>query len=80
MKQASISAMAARLQKALPSPESAAARDTSNRELPSHDQIAVAAYRLWEERGRPEGSPDDDWFSAEKQMLASRRRQAKAGA
>ena len=27
--------------------------------------IAELAYRLWEERGRPEGSPEDDWYKAE---------------
>jgi hypothetical protein len=28
--------------------------------------IAEKAYRLWEERGRPEGSPDEDWYGAER--------------
>jgi hypothetical protein len=27
--------------------------------------IAELAYRFWEERGRPEGSPDEDWYRAE---------------
>ena len=27
--------------------------------------IAELAYRLWEERGCPEGSPDEDWYEAE---------------
>ena len=27
--------------------------------------VAELAYRLWEERGRPEGSPDEDWYRAE---------------
>ncbi len=26
------------------------------------------AYRLWEERGRPNGRPDDDWFEAERRL------------
>ena len=26
--------------------------------------IAVVAYRLWIERGRPTGSPEEDWFAA----------------
>ena len=26
------------------------------------------AYRLWEERGRPEGRPDEDWFEAERRL------------
>ncbi len=27
--------------------------------------VAELAYRLWEERGCPEGSPEDDWYKAE---------------
>lgn len=27
--------------------------------------IRQLAYRLWEQRGRPEGDPDEDWFAAE---------------
>jgi Protein of unknown function (DUF2934) len=34
-----------------------------------HEQIAKLAYRLWEERGRPLGSPDDDWFRAEQEFI-----------
>jgi hypothetical protein len=26
--------------------------------------IAVVVYRLWIERGRPTGSPEEDWFAA----------------
>jgi len=29
------------------------------------DDVARLAYQLWEERGRPFGSPDEDWFRAE---------------
>jgi len=28
-------------------------------------QIERLAYWLWQQRGRPVGSPDDDWFLAE---------------
>lgn len=27
--------------------------------------IEMRAYHLWEERGRPWGSPETDWFAAE---------------
>ncbi|SPF56190.1 hypothetical protein SBA4_80003 [Candidatus Sulfopaludibacter sp. SbA4] len=27
------------------------------------DEIAALAYQLWNERGCPAGSPDEDWFS-----------------
>jgi hypothetical protein len=29
------------------------------------EQIAILAYRLWEERGCPDGSPELDWERAE---------------
>ena len=38
---------------------------------PSHDQIVQRAHQLWEERGRPSGSPDEDWFKAEKELSSS---------
>jgi hypothetical protein len=31
---------------------------------PTYEQIAQLAYQLWEERGRPDGSPDVDWEHA----------------
>lgn len=33
-----------------------------------HDDIAALAYRLWQERGSPEGSPEEDWFQATKEL------------
>ena len=33
-----------------------------------HAEIAELAYSLWESRGRPEGSPDDDWFHAVEEL------------
>jgi hypothetical protein len=33
------------------------------------EQIEKLAYQLWEQRGRPLGSPDDDWFRAEKEFI-----------
>jgi hypothetical protein len=32
--------------------------------------IAGLAYQLWEKRGRPEGSPDKDWYRAEQELTA----------
>jgi hypothetical protein len=29
-----------------------------------HDEIAARAHELWIARGRPEGSPEEDWFRA----------------
>ena len=29
-----------------------------------HDRVERLAYAYWEERGRPEGSPEYDWYRA----------------
>ena len=36
-----------------------------------HEHVAPLAYSLWEERGRPEGTPDIDWFRAEALLRGS---------
>jgi hypothetical protein len=36
-----------------------------------HEFVEKLAYKLWEQRGRPLGSPDVDWFAAERAMYAS---------
>lgn len=36
-----------------------------------HEFVAKLAYKLWEERGRPYGSPDVDWFAAERAVYSS---------
>jgi hypothetical protein len=33
--------------------------------------VAKVAYKFWEERGRPFGSPDVDWFAAERAVYSS---------
>ena len=33
-----------------------------------HDDIAALAHQLWEARGRPEGSPQQDWFNAAEKL------------
>ena len=38
-----------------------------------HKRIARLAYSYWEARGRPYGSPNEDWFRAEEEL---RRRKA----
>jgi hypothetical protein len=35
----------------------------------SEDEIAELAYELWQERGSPHGSPDEDWLEAENWLL-----------
>ena len=34
----------------------------------SHEEIAVRAYALWEQRGCPIGSPEEDWLCAEEEI------------
>jgi hypothetical protein len=37
---------------------------------PTHKDIAALAYALWQERGCPEGSPEEDWGRAEQELSA----------
>jgi hypothetical protein len=36
-----------------------------------HEFVEKLAHKLWEQRGRPLGSPDVDWFAAEQAVYAS---------
>ncbi len=36
----------------------------------THEQIAALAYHLWESRGCPIGTPEQDWLDAEKDLAA----------
>ena len=36
-----------------------------------HEFVEKLAHKLWEQRGRPVGSPDIDWFAAEQAVYAS---------
>jgi hypothetical protein len=38
----------------------------------AEEDIARLAYSLWEQRGRPDGSTEVDWFEAEQQLRRSR--------
>jgi len=35
---------------------------------PEHEEIAHLAYFYWEQRGRPDGCPEEDWFRAEEEL------------
>jgi hypothetical protein len=37
-------------------------------------ETAALAYRLWEQRGRPVGSPEEDWYRAQSELKARRGR------
>lgn len=36
-----------------------------------HDFVAKLAYQQWEARGMPPGSPEVDWFAAERALYES---------
>ena len=38
---------------------------------PAEQDIAILAYALWEARGCPVGSPEQDWFRAEAELKAA---------
>ncbi|HTB17350.1 MAG TPA: DUF2934 domain-containing protein [Bryobacteraceae bacterium] len=38
-----------------------------------HAEIATLAHQLWEERGCPQGSPEEDWFRAAEQLRSKAR-------
>jgi hypothetical protein len=61
------------VQKTTESPVSVPAHSPASQahDVPRREDVANLAYQLWKERGRPEGSPDEDWFRAEKQRLRS---------
>ena len=35
--------------------------------MPTHEDIKRRAFELWDQRGRPLGSPEADWFKAEQE-------------
>ncbi|MGA2116749.1 MAG: DUF2934 domain-containing protein [Bryobacteraceae bacterium] len=37
-----------------------------------HEDIAVLAHALWQARGCPEGSPEEDWSHAVQELRARR--------
>jgi hypothetical protein len=51
-----------------------AVADESTNEItmaPAEHDIAKLAYALWEARGCPVGSPEEDWFRAEAELMAA---------
>jgi len=52
-------------------PTSESKRKNSATAAPEFDHVAERAYTLWESRGRPIGSPEEDWFKAEQELAAT---------
>jgi hypothetical protein len=50
--------------------EEAVAVERPTAATPSHEEIATLAYLYWESRGCQGGSPDEDWFRAELELLS----------
>ena len=42
-----------------------------------HKETAALAYQLWQQRGSPEGTADEDWFHATTQLRSKNIRGAK---
>ena len=36
------------------------------------EEVSVHAYYLWQRRGSPIGSPEEDWFRAEREVLTTK--------
>jgi hypothetical protein len=51
---------------------SRAVPETESPQIPDSQQIASLAYALWQARGCPEGSPEEDWLKAEQELTTSR--------
>jgi hypothetical protein len=48
-------------------------RDSPDGTLAAHDEIALAAYGIWEQEGHPQGRDVDNWLRAEGLLRDSRR-------
>ena len=44
--------------------------------VPNHDSIALAAYFIWQDEGRPHGRHQDHWFAAEAGLTRGAAREA----
>ena len=51
--------------------DSAAADSAIAKRTPTYDEIAILAEQLWNQRGRPFGSPEVDWLRAEATLYAA---------
>ena len=43
-------------------------RETARAAAPQHEDVAILAFGLWQERGAPIGTPEIDWFLAEAKL------------
>jgi len=52
-------------------PASESKRKNSGTVASEPDHVAELAYTLWESRGCPIGSPEEDWFKAERELAST---------
>jgi hypothetical protein len=53
-------------------PEKKPSAAPGDRFSPTQDEVAALADEFWKQRGRQLGSPDEDWFRAEREIKHSR--------
>ncbi len=44
------------------------------------ERVAELAYQLWQDRGSPEGSPEEDWTRAEQQFVSGQQNELRSAA
>lgn len=49
-----------------------------SRNKPDQGSIAARAYERWKQRGFPEGSAEEDWFHAERELEMSEAEETEA--
>lgn len=54
---------------------SAPERATDEIIAPTYEEIAALAYSYWEARGGRDGSPWEDWFRAERELMEAEQRE-----
>ena len=52
------------------------AKTTKDPHMPTHDEIAACARRIYEMEGRPEGKAMEHWLRAEAQLIGEYKAQA----
>jgi hypothetical protein len=70
----SATAAAASVQRESEKPKSAGTASASHSQISEsamQEDIAKLAYVLWQQRGCPYGTPDFDWFEAERKLRES---------
>jgi len=46
-------------------------REALSSAVSKREKIALLAYSYWEQRGRQGGSPEEDWFRAERELAST---------